>query len=82
MTIFTSDFWRGALDRAIKTAAQVLLAVLLTSAGSELVPTAGILEIDWLGGLSITALAVVISLLTSISDPESTAQSARSLSSH
>ncbi|MDJ1372766.1 holin [Gulosibacter molinativorax] len=82
MKIFSKDFLRGAIDRAIKTAAQVLLAVLLTSAGSDLVPTAGILEIDWLGGLSITALAVVISLLTSISDPESTAQSARSLPSH
>ena len=67
MSIYlTREFRRGAGERAVKTFAQALLAILGTGA-------VGILDVDWVGALSAAALATLVSLLTSISQPEFTA---------
>ena len=67
MSIYTTpEFWRGASERAIKTFCQSLLAVLATGA-------VGILDVDWAGALSAAALATLVSLLTSLSQPDFTA---------
>ena len=62
----TSAFWKGAVERAVKTFAQALLGVLMGGA-------TGILDVDWLAALSVAGLATVVSLLTSISTPDFTA---------
>lgn len=54
----TKQFWFDTAERAIKTFAQSLLAVLVVG-----VP---IWEIDWLGALGIAATATVMSVLTSV----------------
>lgn len=56
--IWSLAFWKGAAERAIKTAAQVLAAVFVVG-----VP---ILDVDIVGALGLVATAVVASLLTSI----------------
>ena len=57
--IWSSAFWRGAAERAVKTFAQALVAVIGVGA-------VGLLDVDWLGALSSATLATVISLLTSV----------------
>ena len=49
----------SALTRAVKTGAQTLVALIGTGA-------VGITELNWLSLLSVTATAVVLSLLTSL----------------
>lgn len=56
---FTKDFWVAASERALKTFAQVLSAVLLADGFN-------LLSADWVGILSATLTAVVLSFLTSI----------------
>jgi hypothetical protein len=58
-TIATTAFWIASLERAIKTAAQVLIAQIGTDA-------VGVTNLDWPQMLGITATAVVLSLLTSV----------------
>jgi hypothetical protein len=48
-----------SLERALKTCAQVALATIGVTA-------AGILDVEWLQVLSVSALAGVMSLLTSV----------------
>lgn len=55
------EWGRGAMVRAIKTMAQTAAAMLTVSVG-----TAGINEIAWVNILSISAVAGVYSLVTSI----------------
>lgn len=63
MSVYTtSEFWAGLAERAIKTAAQAALSFLATAG-------AGILEWDWRGLLSITAAALLASILTSLATP-------------
>lgn len=63
MSIYTSKtFWAGLAERAIKTAAQTLLSVLTVGAT--------IWSMDWTQALGIAAGAVVLSILTSIADPQ------------
>jgi Putative lactococcus lactis phage r1t holin len=62
-TLFTLAWVRGAAERAIKTAAQSLLAVLGVGG-------LGILDIDWAGTLSVAALAGLTSILTSVASPD------------
>ncbi|NUU21591.1 MAG: Holin [Streptomycetaceae bacterium] len=57
--MWTLGFWKQALERAIKTAAQVAL-------GTLGVAGLGILDVDWRGVGSVVALSVVASFLTSI----------------
>lgn len=57
--MWTSGFWRDALERALKTLAQAF-AVVLVSDGT------GLLTTDWKAALSVGGMAAVLSLLTSI----------------
>ena len=59
MMIFTKDFWVYAGERAIKTIAQAALATIGTGA-------VGILAVDWQGIVSVSLMAGVVSVLTSI----------------
>lgn len=52
-------FWRDALERAIRTAAQAVLALWGTS-------VTGILDVDWQQAVSVAALAALMSVLMSI----------------
>ena len=62
MSYFTSKtFWLGAAERAIKTFAQSLLAVLL--AGTV------VWGQDWAQAIGLAGTAALLSLLTSIADP-------------
>lgn len=60
--IFTAAFWKGAAERAIKTFAQALAALIAANG-------IGIVDVDWLNVLSIAALSAVASILTSIGNP-------------
>jgi hypothetical protein len=59
MSIFTRDFAKDAAERAVKTIAQAA-AALLGGAGF------GLLDVDWVSVLSVSGLAGVVSVLTSI----------------
>lgn len=61
--MFTKAFWKGAAERAIKTGAQTLAAYFV-------IGTTGVLDLDWVPALSVSAAAVVASLLTSVANPE------------
>jgi len=50
-------YWAFAGERAVKTVAQVALATIGVTA-------AGIIEVDWVQVLSVSALAGIMSLLT------------------
>lgn len=52
-------FWRDAFERALRTFAQALIAVL--AAGPI-----GLLDVPWWGALSAAGLAALLSLLTSV----------------
>ena len=64
--LWTPAFWRGAGERAIKTFAQALVAVIGVGA-------VGLLDVDWIGAVSAALLATVTSLLTSIGNADFTA---------
>lgn len=53
------NFWKAALIRAIKTFAQAMVAQI--GAGSV-----GIVAFDWVGALSVSAMAAVLSIFTSL----------------
>ena len=55
----TKEFWKAALIRAIKTFAQAMVAQI--GAGSV-----GIVQFDWVGALSVSAMAAVLSIFTSL----------------
>lgn len=55
----TKEFWKAALIRAIKTFAQAMVAQI--GAGSV-----GIVAFDWVGALSVSAMAAVLSIFTSL----------------
>ena len=61
--MFTYDFWVGAAERALKTVAQSVVAVLGVAG-------IGILSVDWVQTLSVAAAAGLASLLTSIADAD------------
>jgi hypothetical protein len=52
-------YWNFAGERAVKTVAQVAIATIGVTA-------AGIIEVDWVQVLSVSALAGLMSLLTSV----------------
>lgn len=57
--MFTARFWKGALERAIKTFAQAEIALM---SGDGL----GLLDVDWGTAASVGGLAALLSLLTSV----------------
>jgi hypothetical protein len=57
--MFTGSFWLATLERAIKTFAQSLVA-LLVAAGTNLLTT------DWPEKLAVAGMAALLSVLTSI----------------
>ncbi len=59
MIIFTKDFWIYAGERAIKTVAQTAVAFIGTG-------TTGLFEVDWLNLASVSVVAGLVSILTSI----------------
>lgn len=71
--LWSRSFWKGAVDRALKTFAQVLLALILAGAGAGAVPSLGVHELDWVAMVSVSATATVISFLTSIASPDTVA---------
>lgn len=60
MNIWTKAFWAATVERAVKTLAQTALAVIVTAGVSS------VLDVDWVQVASASALAAVISILTSI----------------
>ena len=58
-TILTGRFWVAAGERAVKTGAQVAASLLVASG-------TGLLDTDWVTALSVSGMAAVISLLTSV----------------
>ena len=52
-------FWKGAVERAIRTAAQAVLALW----GTQI---SGVLEVDWTQAGSVAALAALSSILMSV----------------
>ncbi len=57
--MWTLKFWQAALERAIKTFAQVLAGLLAAN-------SMGITQVDWGQSLSVAGLAAVVSVLTSV----------------
>lgn len=64
--LWTKEFWKGLLERAIKTLAQSMAGLL---AGN----TIGLLDVDWVNILSISGLITLASVLTSIGNADFTA---------
>lgn len=56
--MFTRNFVRQAIERAVKTAAQSALALLVVGGG--------LLDVDWTQVASVAGLAAVASVLTSV----------------
>lgn len=61
--LWTREFWAAAAERAIKTVAQTIVAV-VGVAGT------GLLSVDWVQTLSVAAAAGLASVLTSIADAD------------
>ena len=55
----TRQFWIQTLERAVKTFAQALAAVLVAGG-------AGLLSADWRNALSVAGMAALVSVLTSV----------------
>lgn len=60
MKIFSKAFWDYAGERAIKTVAQTAIASLTVTG------VTGVLDVSWIAVASTTALAGIISILTSV----------------
>lgn len=56
--MFTAKFWRDAIERAVKTAAQ--------TAATLFVGDVTVLNIDWTAGGALVGTATLLSVLTSI----------------
>lgn len=56
----TLAFWKATLERAIRTFAQTFAALLVAD------PLIGAVEFDWLDAASVSGLAALASVLTSV----------------
>ncbi|QJC21997.1 holin [Arcanobacterium buesumense] len=70
MKTYNKTWVAGAFERAIKTAAQTMIAMITT--GSVL------WEINWGATLGVAATATLLSVLTSIADPMATDKGSKS----
>lgn len=57
--MFTKLFFKDTAERAVKTFAQAMVAVMTAGA-------TGVLDVDWVNALSVSLLATLVSVLTSI----------------
>ncbi|MCG3096705.1 holin [Lactococcus petauri] len=57
--MFNQTFLKDTAERAVKTFAQSLAAVLTAGA-------TGVLDVDWMNALSVSLLATLVSVLTSL----------------
>jgi len=57
--LYDLNFWKAAFERAVKTFVQTLIAVF----GTDQI---GLLDMDWVQGLSLAASAAVLSILSSL----------------
>lgn len=57
--MWTASFWKAAAERAIRTLAQTMIAILAVGHTT-------VLTVDWQQALAVAATATVLSLLTSI----------------
>lgn len=72
--MFTTEFWKGAGERAVKTFLQTFVAVVVAGLGADAVGvSAGLLDVSWLDALSVSALATIMSLATSAGNADFTA---------
>ena len=71
-TLFTEAFFVALAERAARTFAQALAAFLVAS-------TTGLLEVDWPQALSVTGMATLLSVLTSLAAGASSPASGPSL---
>ena len=65
--MLTKQFWLAALERAVKTCAQSAVAIIAAGA-------TGLLDVDWVQVASVSGLAAVVSVLTSIASGASDGQ--------
>lgn len=59
--LYTKRFWRDAIERAVATFVQAAAGVFLLSQTAT-----SVLDINWLAGLSVGAVAGVFSLIKSV----------------
>jgi hypothetical protein len=64
-SLWTSTFWNATAERAVKTFAQAEAALLLANG-------TGLLDTDWTTSLSVSGMAAVISVLTSVGSDAAT----------
>lgn len=57
--MWTASFWKDTAERAIKTFAQVAASFLV-------IGTTGVLDVDWAQVASISGVAALVSVLTSL----------------
>lgn len=57
--MFTKTFLKDTAERAVKTFAQSLAAVMTAGA-------TGVLDVDWMNAFSVSLLATLVSVLTSL----------------
>ena len=57
--MWSKQFWQATVERALKTVAQTAVALLGTGA-------MGLLDVDWVQVASVSTLAGLVSVLTSI----------------
>jgi hypothetical protein len=68
MSIFTKTFWAATLERAIKTFCQTAAALIVGNGlGIEYIES-----LDWAGIASVSAIATLVSVLTSVATHSAT----------
>jgi Putative lactococcus lactis phage r1t holin len=60
--VWTGAFWKAATERAVRTIAHTLIALLATGDDVGL----NIVTVNWAGALSAAAIAAVLSVMTSL----------------
>lgn len=71
--MWSVDWVKGMGERAIKTFFQCAAALLVVQVGGDLVPSAGVEGVNWVGTASTSLMAAVLSIVTSIGNADFTA---------